>query len=108
MTIRELVGQNIRKYRKTQKFSQEELAYRSNISIGSLGKLERGVGNPTLEILTKIAEALSIEPRLLFLEDITGSEKASSRLKKYESKLAECSTERQRVIIKIMDELFQL
>lgn len=41
--------------------SQEELAHRASIDRTYVSSLERGVYNPTIEIVAKIAKALEVE-----------------------------------------------
>ena len=45
--------------------TQEELGERSDVSGKLVGQIERGAGNPTLEVITGFAEALSVEPAAL-------------------------------------------
>lgn len=56
------VGNKVRFYRKLNKFTQEELGEILDIDQSYLGRIERGEINITLETLTKIAEALQIDP----------------------------------------------
>ncbi|MFJ7933290.1 helix-turn-helix domain-containing protein [Sporosarcina sp. NPDC096371] len=54
------VGMNLREIRKNKRISIEELASFSDVSKLTLGKIERGEANPTLNILWKIARGLNI------------------------------------------------
>ncbi len=55
-----MLANNIRKFRKKNKLSQEELARKANITYSTLIKIETGVNiNPTIATLTKIAKALN-------------------------------------------------
>ncbi|WP_138752470.1 helix-turn-helix domain-containing protein [Paenibacillus sinopodophylli] len=55
-----LVGENIRQLRKKRGFSQEQLALRAHINSSYMGQVERGEKNPTIDVLSKIAEALQM------------------------------------------------
>jgi len=66
--IEKQLGKRIRRFRETQKLSQEELAYRAGVHRTYLGGIERGERNPSLKNLAAIAKALNI--RLADLVDI--------------------------------------
>lgn len=55
-----VVGATIALQRATHGLTIEELARRSSISTGLLSQLERGIGNPSLGTLTRLAQALDI------------------------------------------------
>ena len=46
--------------------TQSELAQAAGIGNEYISKIERGLGSPSLETLVKIAEALQVEPKVLF------------------------------------------
>ncbi|RAS77978.1 helix-turn-helix domain-containing protein [Priestia endophytica] len=54
------VGINLREIRRDKNISLEELANISDVSKLTLGKIERGEANPTLNILWKICRGLNI------------------------------------------------
>lgn len=58
------VGLTIKHRRKQLSITQPHLAELAGISTNTLYKLERGQGNPTLEVLTKLAEVLGMELKL--------------------------------------------
>jgi len=66
--IEKQLGKRIRRFRETQKLSQEELAYRAGVHRTYLGGIERGERNPSLKNLAAIAKALNV--RLADLVDI--------------------------------------
>ena len=55
------IGLFIAKRRKALKVNQRELALLCGISEHALCNLERGIGNPTLKLVTTIADALGLE-----------------------------------------------
>jgi y4mF family transcriptional regulator len=58
------LGETIRNRRKELRITQPHLAELAGISTNTLYKLERGQGNPTLEVLNKLAEVLGLELKL--------------------------------------------
>lgn len=58
------VGQSIRDRRKELKITQPHLAEVAGVSTNTLYKIEKGQGNPTLEVLNKLAEVLGMELKL--------------------------------------------
>lgn len=57
-------GNIIKNRRKLLGVSQPELSDMAGVSINTLSKLEKGEGNPTLDVLAKLAEVLGLELRL--------------------------------------------
>ncbi|XFO69562.1 hypothetical protein SPSIL_057960 [Sporomusa silvacetica DSM 10669] len=65
------IGRKVAYYRRLKNLTQEELARRINISVSSLGKIERGKynNNISLSILLAIAEGLNIDLAMLVTFD---------------------------------------
>ena len=59
MLVKDL-GNIIKTRRKELKITQPHLAELAGISTNTLYKLERGQGNPSLEVLNKLAEVLGL------------------------------------------------
>jgi transcriptional regulator with XRE-family HTH domain len=55
-----LFGKNVRKYRRQRGLTQEQLAFEAEIDLTYVGGIERGKRNPSLSVMARIAEALSI------------------------------------------------
>jgi y4mF family transcriptional regulator len=55
------LGETIKNRRKELKITQPHLAELAKVSTNTLYKLERGQGNPSLDILNKLAEVLGME-----------------------------------------------
>ena len=53
-----LLGRNCRERRTTLQMSQAELSERSGVAASHLSNIEKGRGNPTLEVMEAIANAL--------------------------------------------------
>ena len=59
MRARALVARNIRRLRVARELSQEVLAVDAGIDRTYVSRLERGLENPTVAVLEKLARALS-------------------------------------------------
>ena len=64
--IKAALGRNIKSLRAHRQFSQALLAEKADISIAYLSKIERGIKYPKPDILSQIAEGLSVEVYELF------------------------------------------
>jgi len=62
------LGLNVQYYRKLKNWTQEQLSEMSGVSIVSIAKLEssNSYANPKIATIFKIAEALDINPKVLF------------------------------------------
>ena len=69
MDLSRLFIHNLKKWRKVTGLSQKKLAEKCGAAHSYIRQIEGGVGNPSFALLAKIAEALEIEPYLLFLEE---------------------------------------
>ncbi len=58
------IGEAIKHRRKELKITQTHLAELAGVSHNTLYKLERGQGNPSLDVVTKVAEVLGMELNL--------------------------------------------
>lgn len=79
MDIRKQVGLNIRRFRVARGTSQEALAVDAAVERSYMGGLERGIRNPTVSLLQRIADALEVT-----VSDLTaiGSEREVLPLRK--------------------------
>lgn len=64
-----LVARNLRRLRVAQGLSQEALAVDANVDRTYVGRLERGIENPTIGVLEKIARALTVPMSSFFDEE---------------------------------------
>jgi transcriptional regulator with XRE-family HTH domain len=74
MDVRRRVGLNVKRFRAERGLSQEELAFECGLHRTYISGVERGVRNPTVVVLEKIAKALKVATSLL-LEERFGSKK---------------------------------
>jgi len=61
-------GRVLLEWRERRGYTQEELARRSGVGIGSIGALERGEDWPAGEKLARICVALEVDPEALLIE----------------------------------------
>ena len=66
MNINKELGMRIRYLREQRKMTLEDFSFESNVNKNYLSDLERGNRNPTVKILTKIANALEVTLEELF------------------------------------------
>lgn len=69
MNLRDTLARNLREYRNRRGFSQEELAHRAEIDRTYVSALERSVYAATVDVIEKLAEALSVQPDELLKSD---------------------------------------
>lgn len=60
------LGKNVRSFRKSKGWSQQDLAGEAELSLRFMAGVERGEENPSLETLISIATALDVSPARLF------------------------------------------
>lgn len=68
MDVVQLLGANVRRYRKLKGMTQEELAHEAGMERSYVSDLERGQRNPSVRALGRLAEALNVQPSLLLSE----------------------------------------
>lgn len=61
MDVRKRVGKNVAKIRKLKGLSQEDLAFECDLHRTYISGVERGIRNPTVVVLDKIAKALEVK-----------------------------------------------
>ena len=66
--FKQMVGEQVRRIRKSRGITQERLADLSGLSFSYISDVERGTRNISLESLGRIIEALGIKPAQLFIE----------------------------------------
>ena len=76
MDVRRRLGLNLKKLREEQGFSQESFADHCGLHRTYISGIERGVRNPTVIILEKIAKGLKV-PAGQLLDDIKLTPKRS-------------------------------
>ena len=61
-------GQNVRRARQQKRLTQEQLAFEAEIDLTYVGGIERGKRNPSLVVMARIADALSVPLHRLLSE----------------------------------------
>ena len=64
--LRKRFGSRVRELRKAAGYSQEAFADHCGFARSYMSRVERGIGNPSLDAIETIATALKIEPKALF------------------------------------------
>ncbi|WOJ88359.1 helix-turn-helix transcriptional regulator [Methylocapsa polymorpha] len=72
MDIRQLFGDNIRRFRTQAGLSQEAVAERMGVDRAHVSSMERGQQNATLLTVWHTAQALGVKPADLLNEDFAG------------------------------------
>jgi len=65
MDIRAVIGKNVRRLREMKGFSQEGLAFEADLHRTYVSGVERGVRNPTVIVIARLAFALGVKPAKL-------------------------------------------
>ena len=65
MDIVLLLGRNVREQRQALGLSQEQLALEAGMKRSYVSELERGLRNPTVRALGRLADALEVDPASL-------------------------------------------
>jgi transcriptional regulator with XRE-family HTH domain len=60
MDARKLLERNVRRLREAREWSQEQLAFEAGIDRTYVSGVERGVRNPTMLVVERIAAALAV------------------------------------------------
>lgn len=70
MDVRRRVGLNVKNVRRERGLSQEGLAFECGLHRTYVSGVERGIRNPTVVVLEKIAEALKVPTGRLLDEPV--------------------------------------
>jgi transcriptional regulator with XRE-family HTH domain len=66
MDERQRLGQRVKQLRRLRGATQEQLAERMDVNPKYLSSIERGLENPTLDLLIRLARGLQVELHELF------------------------------------------
>ena len=82
MDVKKIFGSNLKKYRKSAKITQEELAEKIGITPQHLSLIETGATFVSAELIENVSSALNVSISSLFFsqEEITGSESFISEI----------------------------
>jgi transcriptional regulator with XRE-family HTH domain len=68
MDVRQRLGMNVRRLRTERKLSQEKFALEFGVDRTYVSGIERGVRNPTITVVQRLADALGVSVGELFAE----------------------------------------
>ena len=93
-----ILGKNIRKYRQMRGMRQEDLAELCDCGNSHIGQIENARGIPSLDMIVRIANALSVSVDQLLIESMDWPETIylrdiESRLRKFPAPLKEVACE---------------
>lgn len=77
MRLAQTFGANVRRTRQARGLTQEALAVDVGLAVTYVGQIERGLRNPTLDVVERFAQALGTDP--LELLDASHDEEAKKR-----------------------------
>jgi transcriptional regulator with XRE-family HTH domain len=97
-----LLGRRIRSLRTAKGYTQEKLGELSGVFFKFIGEVERGQRFPSTLIIFKLADALDIAPRDLFIFEHEINDK-SELLHAIQLKLGEANVEELRLIDRLID-----
>lgn len=69
MDSRRLIARNLKQLRLSRRLSQEALALEANVDRSYVSGLERGVRNPSVDILDRLAQTLAVKTAAFFHEE---------------------------------------
>lgn len=73
MDAPQLVQVNLEEFMRMRKMSQSELSRRSGVRQATISEILHGHTSPTLQVLQKLANALSVRPAAFFIEPVQKS-----------------------------------
>ena len=65
-----LIGKQIRYLRRIKDVSQETLAKQAGVTVGWIGRIERGIHLPNIKLLVKLARALQVKVKDLIPNEL--------------------------------------
>ena len=100
------IGRKIRELRHHCGFTQEELAFRADISSVYLRQIEKDDRNPTISTVLKLCNALSIQPSELF--ELETPSPPSSTEEQIVAFLSDKTENEKKIALEILRTAFQL
>ncbi len=94
------IGQRIRKYRKSNHISQEELAEKVGISTTHMSHIETGNTKLSLPVLVEIAQALNVNTDDLIFSETNNNK--SKKINDIASSLEQCSSQQLSIVYDIV------
>jgi transcriptional regulator with XRE-family HTH domain len=106
MDVKRAVGKRIKIVRQRNGLTQDQLAEQVGLSPKYISGIERGVENPTMDILIRLAKMLGVEPYDLFL--FGESEESEKALRKgIEKMVREADREKLQLYFDVMRKVLE-
>lgn len=99
-------GKRVKQKRIESNLTQEELAEKTDLSVGYIGMIERGKRVPSLDTFVIIADELNVTADELLYSSIKKS--YQSRMQKYEEKLASLDRKEMKKVCAVLDVLLEI
>ncbi|MBD8703100.1 helix-turn-helix transcriptional regulator [Frigoribacterium sp. CFBP9039] len=64
-TAARIFGDRVREERQRLGLTQDELAHLAGMNVSNYGKIERGIGNPVLHTIVRLAVVVGVDPSVL-------------------------------------------
>lgn len=91
------MGKAIREKRIALGYTQQELGDKVGRTASQIGQIERGITMPSVEVLTRIVQALSLDANMMFSDRVVSDELKDSMIL-----LEQVDPERRKFIIEII------
>lgn len=99
-------GKRVRQKRIESNLTQEELAEKTDLSVGYIGMIERGKRVPSLDTFVMLADELNVTADELLSNSIKKA--YQSRLRKYEEKLELLNRKEMKKVCSVLDILLEI
>ena len=99
------IGENLRKYRKQRKMTQENLAEKANLTPNYIGMVERGEKIPSLETFITLLNALGVSADMVLFDVIDNGYSVKASL--LDEKLCVVAPEERRRIFDVIETMLK-
>ena len=103
-----LIGERIRRIRKNECLSLEDLAMRCDMNPTYVGHIERGTRNPTLSTLERICKGLGIRVEDLFKGLDIPVDMESAAIRHLSAVISALTPEQTQILLHIVDEVIRM
>jgi transcriptional regulator with XRE-family HTH domain len=104
MDERKRLGRRVKQLRHRRGYTQEQLAERMDVNAKYLSSIERGMENPTLDLLIRLAHGLQVDLHALF-QEAPNAEPPEQLRRKINGFVAEMRAEELAQLVRIVEAL---
>lgn len=104
MDERKRLGRRVKQLRHRRGYTQEQLAERMDVNAKYLSSIERGMENPTLDLLIRLAHGLQVDLHALF-QEAPNAEPPEQLRRKIHGFVAEMRAEELAQLVRIVEAL---